>query len=61
MDCPVCGGMTRVIDSVSDCESVYRRRRCLKCDYRFFTTETESDNKDFNRLKKEAWEKYKSH
>ena len=45
MTCPVCGGKTTVFNSVSDCERVYRRRKCLECNYKFTTTEVESDDK----------------
>ena len=41
MTCPVCGEKTTVVYSRSDCESVRRRRRCLKCNYRFTTEEYE--------------------
>lgn len=45
MTCPVCGGKTTVIDSASDCESVYRRRKCIECAYKFITTESESNDR----------------
>lgn len=54
MTCPVCGGDTTVIGSRADCEGVYRRRKCRECDYKFHTTELESDGEDFERLQKEA-------
>lgn len=42
MTCPVCGGNTKVVDSrVKDCDSVWRRRECQECGYRFNTEETE--------------------
>lgn len=41
MNCPVCGESTRIVDSVSDCESVYRRRKCRACGYFCYTTESE--------------------
>ena len=44
MDCPNCGGVTRVWDSVAYGTKVYRLRRCVSCGYRFCTTETESDS-----------------
>ena len=52
MTCPVCGGDTTVVCCRSDCESVYRRRKCLECAYVFHTSEVESDSaeEDFKRL-----------
>lgn len=45
MNCPLCGGKTKVIDTAADCESVYRKRKCLECKYNFTTTENESNDK----------------
>lgn len=53
MTCPVCGEATIVVDSRSDCESVYRRRKCKVCDHVFHTTELESDGTDYNRVCRE--------
>lgn len=39
MTCPSCGGDTKVINSRSQEDSVYRRRECLICKERFSTTE----------------------
>ena len=50
MTCPVCGGRTNVIYCKADCEGVYRRRNCLECGHRFYTSEQESDGADFKRL-----------
>lgn len=51
MNCPVCGGDTTVIHCRRDCESVYRRRKCLECNHVFYTTEVESDSaEDIRRL-----------
>lgn len=44
MTCPVCGGATLVLDSQTDCESVYRKRKCKACNHRFYTTEIEGDD-----------------
>lgn len=42
MTCPVCGGNTRVVDTRHpDCETVWRRRECTECGYRFNTEEQE--------------------
>lgn len=43
MNCPRCGGKTAVIDSTPDFDSVYRRRKCLKCSHKFVTTELMGD------------------
>ena len=45
MNCPVCGEKTIVVDCASDCEAVYRRRRCVECSHKFITTELESEDK----------------
>ena len=39
MDCPYCGGNTRVTDKRDSPEGVRRRRECLKCKKRFTTYE----------------------
>jgi transcriptional regulator NrdR family protein len=40
MRCPECKGDVKVVDSASNANTVIRRRRCLDCDYVFYTTET---------------------
>ena len=53
MTCPICGERTLVINSASDCECVYRRRRCVECQHTFTTTEQESnDTKILNLIRK---------
>lgn len=39
MDCPYCGGNTKVTDNRDAPEGVRRRRECLKCKKRFTTYE----------------------
>lgn len=52
MNCPVCGEKTTVLDCAAECDCVYRRRKCVVCEYRFTTTEQESnDTKILNSLK----------
>ena len=54
MTCPMCGAKTYVTDSRTECDAVYRKRKCAECEYVFFTAETESESKeDINRLKRE--------
>lgn len=53
MNCPVCGGRTVIRGTHADCESVHRRRICVDCGYKFFTSEYESDGEDFLRLQTE--------
>lgn len=60
MDCPVCGGVIRTKQSLKDCEGVYRQRKCLECDYVFYTTEVESDGKDYKRLERENLDRLKN-
>ena len=57
MTCPVCAGKVIVEDSVTDCESVYRRRKCKECNYVFYTTESElkESDRDFHELKSEHY------
>ena len=61
MTCPVCAGDTIVIDCRTDCEGVYRRRKCKECNYLFFTSETESDEarQDYNRIMREIHKEQK--
>jgi transcriptional regulator NrdR family protein len=50
MDCPVCGGETKIMETRKDCESVHRYRLCLECAYRFYTAEYEvKDRTEFSR------------
>ena len=43
MNCPTCGGQTRVYDSTAQADNIKRRRKCLTCDYRFTTVEIDMD------------------
>lgn len=45
MTCPVCGEckQTGVVDSRSECDAVYRWRKCNECGYRFKTVELDAD------------------
>lgn len=49
MTCPVCGEKTKVIDSRSDCECIYRVRQCVVCGYRFKTVEYEEELADWGK------------
>jgi transcriptional regulator NrdR family protein len=53
MICPICKSGTLVVDSRSDNENVYRRRRCRSCDHRFTTTESISDNEGLKNVRRE--------
>ena len=50
MICPSCGNCTRVVDCVYEAKVVYRRRKCLDCEYTFYTTESETpkSSRDFH-------------
>ena len=50
MLCPVCGGASRVMATRSDCDGVYRRRKCKECNHVFFTNETDSDGAELKRI-----------
>lgn len=55
MKCPKCEGKTKVIDTVhGSSNEVYRRRKCLECDHRFYTQESEAVNNAA--FKSEYWE-----
>lgn len=43
MTCPVCGGKTHITNSRPKNDTVYRRRECDSCGYRFNTYEYEED------------------
>lgn len=47
MTCPICGSKTKVKDTGTDVDCIVRKRMCLnnKCNYVFYTMETECDNK----------------
>lgn len=55
MNCPVCGGNTSVLYSLSDCEMVARKRRCSECGHIFYTSEIEEmdSHDDFIALQRE--------
>jgi len=47
MPCPHCKGKTKVFDTrLNPDNNVRRRRRCMKCGYRFSTIETEKLKQD---------------
>lgn len=43
MNCPVCGGPTKVADTRSHDDHICRTRRCLDCDHHFYTVEVDED------------------
>lgn len=43
MNCPKCKGQTAVVDSKPTATGVRRRRKCLWCDHRFSTLETQEN------------------
>lgn len=51
MNCTKCGGATVVIDTEKFSMYVWRRRRCLKCDYRKNTHENFVDDTKVARTK----------
>ena len=63
MNCPVCGENTKVAGSKSDCDAIYRKRRCLSCNYVFYTEEFESVNNgiEYHRLLREYEKSLKRH
>jgi transcriptional regulator NrdR family protein len=54
MCCPLCAGSeTTVRGTKADCEAIHRQRMCLDCGHVFYTSEYESDGKEFTRLMRE--------
>lgn len=53
MNCPICGGASGITVTRSDCEGVYRRRKCYECKHIFYTTEYESDGSRLYEIEKE--------
>lgn len=43
MYCRECGGKTIVMDTRSFENEVYRKRKCINCDRKFYTAEIEDD------------------
>lgn len=60
MTCPICGGKTLVSYTVTDCDAVYRWRKCRECNHGFYTTECESDGTHFKKLDYQRREKFYS-
>lgn len=58
MTCPVCGGKTKVDETCTDGEEIYRRRACKECGHIFYTTEAESTSDDFYRTMREIHPQY---
>lgn len=44
MECPVCCGATKVIDSRPEEDCVNRRRKCIECGHTFGTVEIDKDS-----------------
>lgn len=47
MNCPKCGGKTKVVDTGNDDKRVYRRRECVVCKHRIYTTELVMDGSKY--------------
>ena len=60
MTCPVCGGATKVADSLHDSDEVVRKRMCKACGHVFCTIELESDDAEteYVRLRDEKWKRF---
>lgn len=63
MTCPVCGERSRCIDTITECDVIYRKRQCVDCGYVFYTEEIDSRNanvaKEFRELKYKYWREQK--
>lgn len=46
VECPKCGSNSKVIDSRKYAGAVYRKRKCVFCNFKFWTEETELDDND---------------
>ena len=60
MTCPMCGAATRVINTCSELDVVYRQRECKSCGHKFVTEENESNAKLPNRRSK-RWKQINKH
>lgn len=43
MKCPICGSKTTVTETRDGGVAVKRRRKCMKCGFRYKTTETKDE------------------
>lgn len=50
MVCEICGGKSGVIDTISQDDAVYRKRKCKECGHIFYTEEVDSDGTIFKEL-----------
>ncbi len=41
MHCPMCEGLTHVVETFTDVDEIHRLRECHKCQHRFLTGEQE--------------------
>ena len=55
MICPKCGGKTYVVETRTNDESVYRRRKCKDCKHLIFTAERECDPFQFHQCQSEYY------
>lgn len=62
--CPICHGVSKVIDSRPDSKetSIHRRRVCVECQFRFSTNErvTEYDADIVDRIKNRVNEEFRN-
>lgn len=45
MNCPICGGKSKVVDTGIYSDMIVRKRKCLECNDCFFTMEVDFDDK----------------
>lgn len=59
MTCPVCGGATKMPRTLGECDAVYRVRKCVECNYTFYTTELEQKDseREYKRVNHEKYYK----
>lgn len=63
LNCPFCGGQTKVTETRGNTKVVLRRRKCLSCGRPSYTEETlildyEEGAKRLQRIKRETYPKY---
>ena len=59
MICPICGSETEVVCSRTTDETVFRRRKCLQCNYAIYTEETEITHNAWKRAQNDYETKLK--
>lgn len=60
MICPCCGGVTKVVDSRANKDTVVRRRQCLSCNKLIKTKEIIITDKEYRQVENDYLKELKS-